>query len=212
MRHPDYEAQIEPYLLGRLSPEETGRFEDHYFNCPSCFRMTAERATLLEAVKAAGPGLAASNGREERQPAGTGGWPRRKTFVGWAAAGAVLLIIAATVMILPRRGQEPPDYARVGSDIVRGETLAIISPQGALTAAPEVFSWKAVAGAVEYAFVLEGIDPVWMATTRDTSIKTRADVRDRLRPGRAFSWKVKAYSAEGILLAASAEASFSIAR
>ena len=39
-----YEGLIDRYLLGKLGEKEAGEFEEHYFNCASCFAKLAESA------------------------------------------------------------------------------------------------------------------------------------------------------------------------
>lgn len=204
--HPEFEALIDSYLLGRLNSEETERFEKHYFDCPECFRLTAERAVLIDAVKTAGPAPAAA---VRRDPGTTRG--RRFPF-GWAAAGAALLLAAAAaVVFLPRRS-EPPSFTDSGNRIVRGGPVEVVAPSGLLQKTPDKFVWRPAAGAAEYMIIVEGIDPVWTAQTRDTEIKIPADIAGRMIPGRLYVWGVKAFSAEGTLVGASASVTISIAR
>jgi len=203
--HPEFEALIDSYLLGRLNAEETERFEKHYFECPECFRLTAERAVLIDAVKAAGPAPSAAT----RPARGTAGY-RRFPF-GWAAAGAAVLLGAvAIVLFLPRR-PGPPAFTDSGNRVVRGGALEIVEPSGLLQKMPEKFVWRPAAGAAEYMIIVEGIDPVWTAQTRDTEIKIPAEVAGRMAPGRLYVWRVKAFSAEGSLVAASPAVTISIA-
>jgi hypothetical protein len=205
MPHPEYEDMIDGYLLGRLSEEDAERFERHYFECPDCFRETAQRAALIEAVKAAGPNPAAA-----KRPARAAGF-RRFPFA-WAAAGAAVLLLAAAALLFLPRGSKPPDFPDGGIRSVRGETLALAGPAGTIPDAPKELSWKAFEGAAVYGVVIEGIDPVWTAETRDTAIPVPAEVAARLFPGRPYFWRVKAYSAEGTLLASSARTLFTIER
>jgi len=211
MRHPEYEAKIDAYLLGRLIPEEISRFEEHYFNCPYCFRLTAERATLLKAVKVAGPGLSASIPSTGKQSIRTGSTLRRFPF-RWAVAGAAVLILAIVVSVLPRRDPKPPVFTSSGSETVRGEMLRIIAPQGLISAAPAKLDWQAVTGAAEYTIIVEGIDPIWTATTREISIEIPTNIAGRFLPGKSYTWRVKAFAAEGPLLASSLKTAFTIVR
>lgn len=204
--HPEFEGQIDSYLLGRLNAEETGRFEKHYFDCPECFRLTAERAALIEAVRAAGPAPAAA-------AVSPSGRRRIRRFpLGWAAAGAAAALLAAAVFLLIPRAPGPPDFPDSGNRIVRGEALTLVAPAGALDGIPKEFSWRPVDGAAGYTVVVAGFDPAWTAETRETSIKIPAEISGRMAPGGTYAWRVKAYSAAGTLLASSPETLFSIPR
>jgi hypothetical protein len=199
MPHREYEDMIDRYLLGRLTEEEKERFERHYFECPDCFRETTERALLVEAAKAAGPA-----GTPFRVSAA-----RRFSPIWAAAAGAFVLLAAAALLFLPR-SPTPPDFPDKGIRSVRGEALELIGPSGAITGAPGELVWKPVEGAASYTAVIEGIDPAWTAETRDASVPVPPEVAARMSPGKTYFWRVKAYAAEGTLLASSARTPFTI--
>ncbi|MBN1939002.1 MAG: zf-HC2 domain-containing protein [Candidatus Aminicenantes bacterium] len=205
MPHPEYENMIDGYLLGRLSEEEAERFERHYFECPECFHETAERALLVEAAKAAGPAPAAV-----KLPVRTSAF--RRVSPGWAAAaGAAVLLAAAALLFFPR-SPKPLDFPDAGIRSVRGGTLELVGPAETIPEAPGELSWKAVEGATVYSVVIEGINPSWTAETRDSTIPVPTEVAARMSPGRTYFWRVKAYAAEGTLLAASARTPFTIGR
>jgi len=211
MRHPEFEAKIDDYLLGRLDEEDAGRFENHYFDCPECFRLTAERAALQAAVKSAGPAItspgSAVEARRDRSKTRFAQNPFR-----WAAAGAMVLGLAAVVLFWPRPGPEPVVLTRNGSDVIRGESLTLITPLGAIPKAPGKFAWNPVAGAAEYTIVVEGVDPTWTVTTRDLFIEVSGENEARFVPGKSYAWQVKAFTTQGIRLATSVKTAFHINR
>jgi hypothetical protein len=211
MRHSEFEAKIDDYLLGRLGEEDAGRFEDHYFNCSDCFRLTAERAALKAAVRSAGPALASPGSVEEARRGRSKQKSARIPF-RWAAAGAMILGLAAIVLFWPRPGPEPVVLTRNGSDVVRGESLTLLTPQGAIPKAPGKFAWNPVAGAAEYTIVVEGVDPKWTVTTRDLFIEVSGENAARFVPGKSYAWQVKAFTAQGIRLATSVKTAFRINR
>jgi hypothetical protein len=90
--------------------------------------------------------------------------------------------------------------------------LTLIAPQGGIPKSPGKLAWNPVAGAAEYTIIVEGIEPTWTASTRDTSIGVPADIASRFVPGKSYSWRVKAYTAQGLLLAASAKTAFQVNR
>jgi hypothetical protein len=202
MRHSEFQKLIDAYLLGRLPEEETERFERHYFECPECFRETAERAAFIEAVKVAGPAPERES-RVKRAPVRIRWIP-----LAWGAAG-VILLAALTVLILPRTPR-PPDFTDSGTRTVRGDKLTLLRPLGKVPEIPKEFSWSPVDGTREYSVVFEGIDPAWTAETRQTSIAIPADIVARIEKGKIYFWRVKAFSAAGALLAASDRAGFMI--
>ena len=202
--HLEFERQIDDYLLGRLSAEEAECFEKHYFDCPACFQRTAERAALLEAVRQAGPAPAPAVRPAKKRS-------RIRFRLAWSAAGAAVLLAAAVFLMVPRTPR-PPDFPDSGTRIVRGAPVVLIAPAGILEENPKSFSWRGVDGAAEYRITVEGLEPVWTAETDKPSVVIPAEIAPRFLPGKTYSWTVKAYTAEGTLLAVSPAAAFSIGR
>jgi hypothetical protein len=46
-----FEEFIDDYLLNRLGKNKELIFEEHYFNCPYCFRKMVERQEIISIVK-----------------------------------------------------------------------------------------------------------------------------------------------------------------
>lgn len=202
--HLEFERQIDDYLLGRLSAEEAECFEKHYFDCPACFQRTAERAALLAAVRQAGPAPAPAVRPAKKRS-------RIRFRLAWSAAGAAVLLAAAVFLMVPRTPR-PPDFPDSGTRIIRGAPVVLIAPVGILEENPKSFAWRGVGGAAEYRITVEGLEPVWTAETGETSAVIPAEIAARFLPGKTYSWTVKAYAAEGTLLAVSPAAAFSIGR
>lgn len=53
MRKCNYECLIDDYLFHRLTEDKEEKFENHYFNCPYCFKKMEERNVLISVVKMA---------------------------------------------------------------------------------------------------------------------------------------------------------------
>jgi anti-sigma factor RsiW len=196
-----FEDRIDAYLRNKLPADEAERFEEHYFNCPDCFRETAERSAFLEALRGVGEAPFRARPRPDRS------W--RWVFAAAAAAG----VLAAGILFFPRPRPKPSPIEFSGDETVRGASLAVVGPAGALAAAPERLEWSPVPSAAEYNVALaEGAETLWTAETAETAALIPADVRVRLRSGATYVWRVRAYAAEGRMLAASDPTSFTIGR
>ena len=47
----NFKSLIDEYLLNKLSEEDKAQFEEHYFNCPSCFQAVTERNDMINSIK-----------------------------------------------------------------------------------------------------------------------------------------------------------------
>jgi hypothetical protein len=216
MRKCPHEDKIDSYLARKLSEVESAQFEDHYFNCPPCFQKTYERNELMTFIRREGDSVFAAVPAPKPAPAKVSLWDKvgalltPKQWVTAAVTAALLLVVVLGVA--PRLHRTVPVFTFGGDETVRGETLALLSPSGAVTTAPATFSWKAVRGAVEYTLTLaSGSETLWTATTPDATIALTEGVKANLAAGTAYSWQVKAYAAQGTLLATSVKTTFKIA-
>jgi hypothetical protein len=214
------EEKIDAYLMGKLSKMESEAFEDHYFNCPACFQKTYARNELVDVIKYKGASIFAPE-EEARRPVvetpKVSVWDRIAAFLAprpWvpvAAAAAVLLVVIFGVV--PRSNPSSPVFTAVEDMTVRGTSIETIAPAGAQTQAPAFLSWKGIAGAAEYGVsLLKGSELVWTATSAEARIVLPESVAKELSAGEAYAWQVKAYSAQGTMLSASARTEFTIAR
>jgi anti-sigma factor RsiW len=223
MRPCEQEAKIDAYLLGKLSQAESEAFEEHYFNCPTCFQKTFARNELVDVIKYKGARIFApeEEARAARRPVvetpKVSLWERITDFltprpwVAVAAAAAILLVVV--VGIIPRSNPSAPIFTAIEDATVRGAAVEVVAPAGTLAQAPTELAWKAFSGAAEYGVsVFRGAEIVWSATTKDVrQALPKSLVRD-LAAGAAFTWQVKAYAADGTMLGASARAEFRVAR
>ena len=198
--------------MEKLSDSEIAEFEEHYFNCPSFFAKIRERNEIMEVMKQKGAFLIAPESGRQTEPRIALGrkvaaflTPRQWAAV--AVAGALLIFVFWGIM--PRLKDRAPEFVFTGDETVRGESLVLLAPQGNVKSAPFYFEWKAL-DAAEYQVTLFGLGMHWTRTTSETRIVLPDDVRSKLESGRSYSWQVKAYSPQGILLAASAKASFTV--
>jgi hypothetical protein len=202
------ERQMDRYILGRLSEGQTRDFEEHYFNCPACFEKLKEREATVAAVvrkrdELLAPGrVAPSLGGRIR--AAFAFHPRAV-----AAAAGLVLVIAAGLLILGRGPQAGP---AAGGEIVRGTTIVVLAPSGALKAAPTELAWKPTAPGREYQAEISGPGLSWTSPATETGIVLPEDVRAKLRPGVAYIWQAKAYTPDGTLAERSPKTAFTITK
>ncbi len=204
-----FEDRIDAYLLDKL--DETGRaeFEEHYFNCPSCFREMELRDRVIRVVKT-------RDVFPRRAEARLKPWPGMLRFLDspvrrWAAAGtAAVALLAIAFIVAPRGGPAPGSIALTDSETLRGGTVRAIEPRGTLAAAPVSLAWESLGKGVDYQVtVYDGASVVWTMAAPSSPAEIPAEVRARLLPGRDYAWQVKAFSSVGTLLAASGKISFS---
>jgi hypothetical protein len=213
MRKCLFADQIDDYLLDRLEGEAKERFEEHYFNCPSCFREMEERDILISTVKSQGAGLfrePAAAKRADWVPA----WkralssftPRQWATVGVAAAALLLVIFGAMSLF---RGSSP-QFVLSETEVVRGESLTLMSPIIDVRSVPTYFEWKSLGQDVEYKISLFNGELLWTASTKENRILVPEETRQRMLPGQRFAWQVRAFSPRGALIAVSSKVQFLI--
>jgi tetratricopeptide (TPR) repeat protein len=86
---------VERYLLGALSPAEQEAFEQHFFECETCFGELRSLQAIQEAVRAAPPAMPA--------PKISRGW---NPWWGWLATGTAAASLVAVVLLQQSRGPE----------------------------------------------------------------------------------------------------------
>ncbi len=223
MKPCEQERKIDAYLMGKLNKADSDAFEDHYFNCPTCFQKTYARNELVDVIKYKGAQIfapeeeaRASRPRVVESP-GVPVWEKLAAFfaprpwVAVAAAAAILTIVI--VGVVPRSNPSAPVFTAIEDTTVRGASVEAISPVGALDKAPAGLSWRAVGGAAEYGIsVYKGSELIWSATSREAQIGLPESVVKGFAAGADYAWQVKAYSAQGTMLSASARTGFTITR
>ncbi len=208
-----YSDQIDDYLLDRLEGTAKEQFEEHYFNCPSCFQMTEERDALISTIKSRGAWIfkrAPQSGRREWVPA----WKRAlSSFTPrqWATVGvAAALFLVVVFGVLPRFQGPGPQFILSDSEVVRGESLTLISPVIDVRAVPSYFEWRQLGEDIEYKISVYNGSLLWTATTRETRIVVPEEVKSQMVAGQKYSWQVKAFSPKGTLVAVSSRVQFQV--
>ncbi len=212
MKKCPHEEKVDLYLRGKLSESESAEFEEHYFNCPPCFQKTSERSELIEVIQQRGAFIFEPATLRRPKPRISLGvkvaaflTPRQ--WVAAAVTAAALLVVA--LALVPRFKSHGPDFTFTGDETVRGESLAVLSPLGDVKAVPDRFEWKALSAAAEYQVTLSGLETLWTTTTQETKIALPEALKNKLKAG-SYTWQVKAYSAQGTLLATSPKVEFKI--
>jgi len=162
--------------LARREGSEARRLEvlDHAMACTAC---RAELDLLRSLVEA---------GAEAE---------RRATRRRWAWLPAVAVAAAATIALgIGVKVLAPPARVERGA----GDAVSLLAPPADLgAAAPQVFSWQPVPGAVRYDLeVLDETGAVVLARQTEATSLTLPDA-SRLAPGTGYRWWVRATLASG---------------
>ncbi len=202
-----FEAQIDDYLLNKLSKIQAEKFEDHYFNCASCFQLMVERDEVIATVKLKGEQIF-SDLKSESQ---TIRLPWAERLVGffspkqWAAVTlSAALILVVVLGVIPQFKSSAPQF-QLDDTIMRGQTLTLISD-----AIPAQFRWEDLGENVDYKITIDNHVQLWTATTASTYITIPDEVKAKMKPGVKYFWQVKAFSKEGSLIAESSKVQFSL--
>ena len=213
MRQCLFEDQIDDYLLNRLEGDKKGRFEEHYFNCSSCFTKLKERDELVSAIKAKGAWLFAREPQPEPKgwAAALGRMTDWLTPRQWAAAAvSAAVILFAVFGALPLLKNQSPQFTLSDNEVVRGRSLSLISPLIDVKAVPAYFEWAKLDNASEYKISIYNGALLWTATTVDTRIAIPEDVKLKIVAGQRYAWQVRAFSANGTLVAVSSRVRFQV--
>lgn len=207
------DEQIDAYLLKRMTAEESRAFEEHYFDCRRCFAEVAARDELIGLIKKRGAELFPRRAPvPEVRPSATRRvldffTPRQWAFVGLTVIALLVIIFGA----IPRSHTGQPHFVLDGEDILRGESLTLISPVIDVKGAPAYFAWKSLDGAATYkVYLYSGTKPLWSDTTKENRMFVPDEVKSKLVPGQRYSWQVKAFSPQGLLVSVSSRVQFEI--
>ena len=212
MRKCKYEELIDDYLLNRLLGSEREKFEEHYFNCSHCFQELTEQNELIAVIKDKGYSLF----QEEIMAEETKRIPwfesvrayfTPRTWATAAVSAALLLVVIFGV--IPSLKTPSPQFF-INEDLVRGESITLISPLIDIPTVPTQFKWKSHGENVEYKFYLYNDKLLWTENTTENSIILPEEVRNLMAPSETYSWQVKAFAKEGGLIAVSSRVRFRI--
>jgi len=213
MRKCKFEDMIDGYLLNRLSQGDRELFEEHYFNCSSCFEKLQERDLIIRTIKNHPEALTQES--EVRVPF----FSRLKTELAamftprqFVLAGVTAVLLLVVIFALVPRQQIPaPSFSLTDEETVRGSSITLISPVIDMGQVPASFEWKKLGENIEYQVSIYNHELLWKATTKENRITLPEEVRAKMVPGEKYSWQVKAFSADGTLIAVSSKVQFKIA-
>jgi len=213
MRNCKFKEMIDEYLLNRLASDEKNKFEEHYFNCPSCFEKMVERDELIAAIKYKGQEIfkdeyigEAAKGETWWEKVTAFLTPRQWTTVAVSAVLTVVILFG----ILPMLKPTSPQFF-INEDAVRGGQITLISPVWESETVPSKFEWKKLGEEVEYKiYIYDNGDVKWQDTTKENFIVIPENIKKTLASGEKYSWQVKAFSTEGTLISVSSRVQFKI--
>ncbi|MCI4444910.1 MAG: zf-HC2 domain-containing protein [Candidatus Aminicenantes bacterium] len=209
-----FENLIDGYLLNKLSERDREAFEEHYFNCSSCFQKLQERDIILRTIKNH-PELLTEEKAEARKPLlvtlrkELAAWftPRQLALAGITAALFLIIIFA----LVPRNQAPGPNFSLTDEETVRGSSITLISPVIDMNQIPSSFEWKKLGENVEYQISIFNHELLWKGTTKENRIVLPQEVKAKMIPGEKYSWQVKAFAPDGTLIAVSSRVQFKIA-
>ncbi|MCJ7679233.1 MAG: hypothetical protein MUP70_00770, partial [Candidatus Aminicenantes bacterium] len=185
---------------------------EHYFNCPACFEELKHRSEILAVIKEQGPTLF-QNLKEPVSARRPSFFPGLRSFFTpkqWIVTGISAVLIAVLAVGIAPSLKKPSSKFFVNDDIVRGESIKLISPVIDINIVPTQFTWEKSGKEVEYKIYLYAAQLLWSATTKDATISVPAEVQAQMKPGQKYSWQVKAFSPEGVLISMSSQVQFRI--
>jgi hypothetical protein len=213
MRKCLFEDQIDDYLLNRLGGEQKDRFEEHYFNCSSCFAKMEERQALVSTIKAKGAWLFAQDREPERKSwvpsfQNISSFFTARPLATVAVTAAVMLV--AIFAVVPQLRHQTPQFVLNDNEVVRGQSLTLISPVIDVSSVPATFEWFKLDQAVDYKIYVYDGQMLWSTKTTENKIVVPENVKEQMVGGHKYSWQVKAFSAKGTLIAVSSRVQFQI--
>lgn len=213
MRICKFEYLIDDYLLGKLSEDKRAEFEEHYFNCPLCFEKTVQRDELISVIKTKGSSIFQDIQvpKEAKRPSVFESVYAFLTPREWAtAAVSAALLLIVVFGVLPNIKATSPNFY-INDDRVRGPSITLISPViEDMKVIPSQFRWQGLGEDVEYKIYIYNHDLMWSGTTKENFIVLSEETKKLMISGEKYSWQVKAFSPEGILISVSSRVHFNI--
>jgi hypothetical protein len=211
MKKCKFEDMIHDYLFDRLDEKQREKFEKHYFDCSQCFEKMKRTDEMIAVVKAHGSEIF----RDVRTPQRTRHsmlepvmdflTPRQ-----WAAAViSAALILVVAIGIVPNLKKSSPQFS-INEDLVRGSSITLISPvMNDLPRIPSEFRWQSLGDNIAYKlFIYHQEELLWSTATEDNFVILSEKTKSLMSPAMNYSWQVKAFSREGILIAISSRVQF----
>jgi len=213
MRKCKFENMIDGYLLNRLSERDKELFEDHYFNCPSCFEKLQARDLIINTIKNHSEVLIQEEVRSKvpvaarlKRELAAFLNPRQLAMAGITA----LIFLAVIIAVVPRPGANIPAFTLTDTETVRGSSITLISPVIDMNQIPSFFEWKKLGENVDYQISISNHEILWKTTTKENRVILPDEVKAKMLPGERYSWQVKAFGPDGSLIAVSSRVQFMV--
>lgn len=200
-----HEELIDDYLLNRLADEKKDGFEEHFFNCPSCFEKIKERDELLQVIKNKGHAIF----KDEFLAEGVRSAPWTERILSfltpkqWAfATVSAALVLVIVFSFIPHFRSTQPKF-QMGSEETRsGNSIEPISPMMDINVVPTKFRWAKSDNELEYKFSLyRNGNVLWTATIKENFVVLPEEIRNLIKPEVKYSWEVKGFIPERGLVA-----------
>lgn len=215
MRKCKCEDLIDDYLLNRLAGENKEKFEEHYFSCHYCFDKITERDELISVIKSKGDMIFKDEYVAEEAKGET--WLEKITSFltpkQWATVTvSACLFFVILFGVIPNLKTSSPQFF-INEDLVRGGSITLISPVFETRTVPSQFEWEKLGEELEYKiYIYDNGDVLWKETTKENFIVLPDEIKKLLTSGEKYSWQVKAFSPEGVLVSVSSRVQFKINR
>jgi len=216
MKDCKYEELIDQYLLNKLAENQKDRFEEHYFNCSSCFEKMTERDELLRVIKKKGHTIFKEEFLTE-EIRGASLAERILSFLTpkqWAfAAVSAALILVVIFAFIPYFKTIQPTFQIVSEETRSGKTIELISPVMDVNVVPTEFKWAKSDKELEYKFsIYNNGNVLWTAKIKENFVVLPEEIRSLIKAQGKYSWQVKAFSSEGTLVAVSSKVYFKVTK
>lgn len=113
---------VERYVLGRLTPEEEERFEEHLLECPECRLQVEREDDFQESLHT----VAAEEAVRATARIGLIAWLGRRR--GWLLVAALLLLAAFPLWLLRERSRLQSEIGQLQADLAHPPTVPVPAP------------------------------------------------------------------------------------
>ncbi len=196
------------YHLDMLSPEERDIFEAHLIECEACRKELELTERFFSFASKNREEIIAHLKRKEIDFIPI----RKRTFYRKLAFGVsslivCVLIICAYYFIFLKK--PPPLSEKIGQGI-RGENIKICCPVGEIEELPEFIKWSEVKNADCYLIQLIDKDDqiMWSALAHESKIKIPSFIQRKIKKGKSYYLKIKAFSSDGRIILESKKINF----
>jgi len=192
-----YNELIDEYLLNRLDLEQKNKFEEHYFNCRSCFSKLQAREKLISIIKLKGDSILSDNINAPESL-----WDRLftrlplKQIAFFAISAGMLIFLILT--FYPTKKTAIPEFRLDDPHLMRGKSITLFTD-----ALPVQFKWESLGENIEYQITIFDQNVFWETTTKNNSVLLPKNIKSKMKTGIKYYWQVKAYSQTGTLIAKS---------